>query len=178
MKPVRTDHYGLLETPLGSLGLRWRDGALVAIDLDPDPANAWSEPRRPPTAIVGQLTDYFLNPQTHFDFPLLLRGTPFQQRLWGILQTIPPGETRTYGELALSLGSSARAVGQACRANPCPIVIPCHRVVGRNGLGGFSGGRCRRRLAIKRWLLRHEGWSDGRLEPPEAGEGWRESSFD
>ena len=65
--------------------------------------------------------------------------------------------TRTYRDLAEQLGSVPRAVGQACRANPCPIVVPCHRVVAVKGLGGFAGDRAGRKLAIKRWLLRHEG---------------------
>jgi methylated-DNA-[protein]-cysteine S-methyltransferase len=77
--------------------------------------------------------------------------------IWALLRAIPVGQTRTYGEVARELGSAARAVGQACRANPCPIVVPCHRVVGRHGLGGFAGDHQGSRLAIKRWLLHHEG---------------------
>jgi methylated-DNA-[protein]-cysteine S-methyltransferase len=73
------------------------------------------------------------------------------------LRSIPPGRTRTYGELASKLGTSARAVGGACRANPCPVVVPCHRVVAANGLGGFAGDTSGRKLEVKRWLLRHEG---------------------
>lgn len=88
---------------------------------------------------------------------LLPCGTPFQQRVWQALQQIPPGETRRYGELAEQLGSSARAVANACRANPLPILIPCHRVVSASGMGGYMGERDGPALEIKRWLLHHEG---------------------
>ncbi|QIK39211.1 methylated-DNA--[protein]-cysteine S-methyltransferase [Caldichromatium japonicum] len=165
MKPLPADPCGLLTTPLGNLGVRWRGEALVAIDLAPYPNSYGVEPAQPPTAILHQLTDYFCNPQKRFTLPLQLAGTPFRQRLWAILQTIPVGETRSYGELARLLGTSARAVGQACRANPCPIVIPCHRVVGCDGLGGFAGARDGLRLAIKRWLLQHEGALSGGPSP-------------
>ena len=86
-----------------------------------------------------------------------LDGTPFQRRVWQVLQKIPSGSTMTYGEVAQQIGSGARAVGNACRANPCPLIVPCHRVVGVDGLGGFSGERGGEKLEIKRWLLQHEG---------------------
>jgi methylated-DNA-[protein]-cysteine S-methyltransferase len=87
---------------------------------------------------------------------LLLEGTPFQRRVWQALLDIPLGETMTYGALARQLNSAPRAVGQACGANPLPIVIPCHRVVSSQGLGGFMGGRNNAELDYKRWLLTHE----------------------
>jgi len=82
-----------------------------------------------------------------------LRGTPFQKRVWQELFQINSGETKTYGDLAKKIKrpKSARALGNACGANPLPILIPCHRVLGKNSLGGFSGG-----IHIKRKLLRHE----------------------
>jgi methylated-DNA-[protein]-cysteine S-methyltransferase len=107
--------------------------------------------------IHRQLNEYFESRATDFDLPLALQGTLFQRRLWAELIRIPFGQTRTYGEIARLLGSSPRAVGQACRANPCPIVVPCHRVVAIKGLGGFSGDTSGRKLAVKRWLLDHEG---------------------
>jgi methylated-DNA-[protein]-cysteine S-methyltransferase len=84
-------------------------------------------------------------------------GTPFQRRVWEAMRAIPPGRTRTYGDLAAELGTSPRAIGGACRANPCPIVVPCHRVVGATGLGGFAGDTSGHKVEVKRWLLRHEG---------------------
>jgi methylated-DNA-[protein]-cysteine S-methyltransferase len=104
-------------------------------------------------AIDGYLTDA----KEPFDLDIVLSGTEFQRRVWQALRAIPAGETMTYGELAEQIGSGARAVGNACRANPCPLVIPCHRVVAANGLGGFAGKRSGRKLEIKRWLLHHEG---------------------
>lgn len=79
-------------------------------------------------------------PDPFADLPLNPAGTPFQRRVWAAMQAIPRGRTRTYGELARDLRSSARAVGMACGANPIPIIIPCHRVTGSGCLGGYSGG--------------------------------------
>jgi methylated-DNA-[protein]-cysteine S-methyltransferase len=104
------------------------------------------------------LQGYFGDATT--DIPPLqpARGTPFQRRVWGLLQQIPVGEVRRYGEIASALGSSARAVAGACRANPLPILIPCHRVVAATGLGGYMGEIDGGALEIKRWLLHHEGY--------------------
>ena len=91
--------------------------------------------------------------------PLDLVGTPFQLKVWKALTGIPPGETRTYGQVAESMGQpgAARAVGRACGANPLPLIVPCHRVLAaHSGLGGFSGGR-----AWKPFLLAREGWGGG-----------------
>jgi len=100
--------------------------------------------------------DYFAGKPASFEaLPLDLQGSPFQLRVWQELQKIPRGETVSYQELAKHIGRprAARAVGQACGANPIPILIPCHRVIAANGsLGGYSSG-----LERKRWLLKHEG---------------------
>jgi methylated-DNA-[protein]-cysteine S-methyltransferase len=87
------------------------------------------------------------------DSPWVRRGTPLQKRVWALLLMIPYGETRTYGQLARALGNAglARAVGQACAANPLAVLVPCHRVVGSHGPGGFNGG-----LAVKEFLLARE----------------------
>lgn len=105
---------------------------------------------------VRQLQAYFHDPRHAFTLPLVRRGSPFQQRVWRALRTIPPGETRRYGELARSLGTAPRAVGAACRCNPWPIVVPCHRVVAAAGSGGYCGARDGPWLAVKHWLLTHE----------------------
>ena len=106
--------------------------------------------------MCARLQAYLQAADTPLDLPLQLAGTTFQLRVWRALQTIPPGRTLTYGTLAQQLGSGARAVANACGANPIPLVIPCHRVVASNGLGGFMGGREQHALAIKHWLLAHE----------------------
>lgn len=103
-----------------------------------------------------QLVSYLKQPTTFFDLPLDQQGTVFQQKVWQAIATIPCGQTRTYGELALQIGSGPRAVANACGANQLPLVIPCHRVVAKNGLGGFMQGK-QNSLAIKKWLLQHEG---------------------
>ncbi len=131
------------------------------------PDLAWDEERLNasplPAAIRAALDRYFRDGRAGLDLPLAPAGTPFQHRVWQALRAIPPGSTRTYGELARELGTSARAIGGACRANPCLIAVPCHRVVARDSLGGFAGERGGKRLAVKRWLLRHEGAAAGRL---------------
>jgi methylated-DNA-[protein]-cysteine S-methyltransferase len=106
-----------------------------------------------------QLQAYLEDPGHVFDLPLKLGGTHHQLAVWEAMQRIPAGKTRTYGELAQELGSSARAVGGACGANPIPVVVPCHRVIAAGGgIGGFMGSRHEGfELTIKRWLLGHEG---------------------
>ena len=144
----------LIDTPIGAVRVSLEEGVLTGVDLEPESPS--DEPVEVAKAVAEQLTAYFRDGSARFDLPLDLRGTPFQKRVWKALRGIPPGETVTYGALARELGTSARAIGGACRANPCPIVVPCHRVVARNGLGGFAGDTGGRRLAVKRWLLRHE----------------------
>ena len=103
-----------------------------------------------------QLDEYFRKERTRFELPLMPRGTPFQISVWEKLQEIPYGSTWSYEKLARSIGKAraVRAVGNANGKNPIPIIIPCHRVIEKNGnLGGYSGG-----LHIKDWLLSHEGY--------------------
>jgi methylated-DNA-[protein]-cysteine S-methyltransferase len=113
-----------------------------------------------------QLERYREDADAVFDLPLLIEGTAFQRRLWKALCAIPRGKTLTYGELARRLGAEARAVGQACGDNRLPIVIPCHRVVAANGIGGFAHSSAGYLVEAKRWLLAHERGADGfELEP-------------
>jgi methylated-DNA-[protein]-cysteine S-methyltransferase len=106
------------------------------------------------------LEGYRDDPDARFDLPLLVEGTPFQLRLWDALCAIPRGKTLTYGELARRVGAQARPVGQACGDNRLPIVIPCHRVVAANGIGGFAHSTGGYLLEAKRWLLAHECGAD------------------
>lgn len=105
----------------------------------------------------SQLKNYFDSSISVFSIPLAPQGTSFQRAVWHELSKIPPGETRTYGEIANKLNSSPRAVGNACRKNPIQIIIPCHRVISANGIGGYAGETEGNQLNIKRWLLNHEG---------------------
>lgn len=127
-------------SPFGPLALFEEDGALVAVDW------GWpgDGPTDPPTGILARLMDqldlYFSGEPVCFDIPLNPHGTAFQKRVWQALSHIPHGQTRTYGQLALQLGTAPRALGGACGRNPIPIIIPCHRVLASNGsLGGYSG---------------------------------------
>ena len=149
-----------LRAPFGTIGISATDTHVTGIRyLAPEvPALA---PKKNTIAFLAcvQLQAYLEDPAFEFDMPLRLSGTHHQLAGWEAMRAIPAGETRTYGELAQSNGSSARAVGGACGAYPVPIVVPCHRVVGAGGsLGGFMGAREEGfELSIKRWLLAHEG---------------------
>ncbi|HEY5700744.1 MAG TPA: methylated-DNA--[protein]-cysteine S-methyltransferase [Gammaproteobacteria bacterium] len=151
----------VMPVPFGAIGIRMRDDVVTAIELIAAKRRA-SAPRTPAArAAVRALERYFQNPRNVPDMPVMLDGTPFQRRVWQALRAISPGETVTYGALAAALATSARAVGGACRANPVPIIVPCHRVVAAHGAGGFMGATRGRALSIKTWLLGHEGLKDG-----------------
>lgn len=126
------------------------------------PANTHAKAPPPDTLAYlacVQLSGYLDNPRYRFDLPIRLTGSLHQLKVWEAMRAIPPGETRTYGDLAAEVGSNARAVGAACGMNPVPIVVPCHRIVAANGIGGFMGGTGEDTVSIKRWLLAHEGWT-------------------
>ncbi|MGE5028028.1 MAG: methylated-DNA--[protein]-cysteine S-methyltransferase [Betaproteobacteria bacterium] len=145
-----------MPTPFAALGIITDDAALTGIDFLPlgTPALA---PQNPVAELAcAQLRAYLADPSFRFDLPLSFAGTPFQIKVWQALRGIPSGATRHYGELAHLLGTAPRAVGQACGANLIPVVIPCHRVLARSGLGGFMNSAGGDPLAIKRWLLQHE----------------------
>lgn len=140
-----------LATPLGALTLRAQGGAITALDWGRVQAEDSSPELEEARA---QLTAYFAGQLTRFDLPLRVDASPFQQEVCARIAAIPFGETRTYGQIAHDMGAPAQAVGAGCGGNPIPILIPCHRVLGANGLGGYSGARG---VETKVWLLRHEG---------------------
>ncbi len=146
----------ILDTPVGKLALRMQDGVLLKIDFLAQQQRAGRNNPQQFQNLTNQLQQYFKNPGMHFTVKSDERGTVFQQRVWQALRDIPAGETRTYGQIAKQLSSSPRAVGNACRANPLPIITPCHRVTAANGTGGFAGARQGKLLDIKKWLLDHE----------------------
>lgn len=141
-----------LESPVGRLVLRERDGAIVAIDWTR--AEESSEPSSLLRRAGSALERYFAGILSEFDLPCAAAGTAFQKRVWTEMCRIPYGETITYGELARRVGSAPRAIGGACGSNPIPIIVPCHRVVAAAGKpGGYSGAGG---LDTKSWLLSHE----------------------
>lgn len=150
-------YQAVITTPLGRIGIRMAGDAVTELDYLAADTPEQSPVDAATAAVIAQLEAYFHDPRYRFTVPLAPRGTAFQQRVWTALQAIPVGTVLTYGELAQQLDNIARAIGGACRANPLPILIPCHRVVGRQGLGGYAGAVTGDPLGIKRWLLRHEG---------------------
>lgn len=138
------------------LGIGVEDEAVTAVDFLPAHAEEYVADDRLAAEAVRQLGNYFRDPRRGFTLPLAPSGTPFQHEVWHALRRIPVGATSSYGALARRLGSSARAVGGACRANPIAVIIPCHRVVAAQGLGGFMGAVAGHGLDIKRQLLGHE----------------------
>lgn len=139
-----------MASPLGELTVWEEGGALTAL--------SWEAGHETQTDLltraVTQLAAYFDGTLTTFDLPITIHASDAQQRACAAMAAIPFGETRTYGELAKELKLSAQAMGQLCGGNPLPIIVPCHRVLGTNGLGGFSA---RGGVESKVWLLRHEG---------------------
>jgi methylated-DNA-[protein]-cysteine S-methyltransferase len=154
---VMNSYSAILAAPGFSVGIRCNDDEITEI--------AYLEPQAevvPKSLLakegVRQLRAWLQDPRFTFSLPLAPAGTHFQRRVWQQIVAIPPGQTRSYGEVAAAIHSGPRAVGNACGANPYPIVVPCHRVVAANhGLGGFARQRGGFLLDIKRWLLTHEG---------------------
>jgi methylated-DNA-[protein]-cysteine S-methyltransferase len=152
--------YWVIPSPVGELLLAGEEGVLKILSFPRgshavEPSPAWRRSEAPFADAIRQLRAYFEGDLRSFDLPLGPEGTAFQREVWKSLQAIPYGATRTYGEIARSLGkpTAFRAVGSANGRNPIPIIIPCHRVVGSDGsLTGFGGG-----LPVKHWLLAREG---------------------
>ena len=148
-------NFTFVETPIGEILVAGDADAVHEIHFAPAmPNDAWTPDDAALKYATVQLRSYFAGKRREFDFPLAPRGTEFQLAVWTELRKIPYGETTTYGEIARTIRrpDAVRAVGAANGANPIPIVIPCHRVIGSTGsLTGFGGG-----LPVKRWLLDHE----------------------
>jgi methylated-DNA-[protein]-cysteine S-methyltransferase len=146
-------------SPIGNLGVGISHGQVHRVEFLDDRSLPFDSDDPFAVEVRRQLQSYFQGGPTDFSLPLDLVGTDFQRRVWRLLARITPGTVRTYGEIARELNSSPRAVGNACRSNPVPLIVPCHRVVAAAGIGGFAGATAGRHLEIKRWLLAHEGVS-------------------
>lgn len=139
-----------VQTPTGPFEITEEDGQITG--------STWGDSRvSDNTPLLSdaaeQIAAYFNGKLTEFDLPLKVDASEFQQRVCAQIAAIPFGETKTYGEIAKSLGAPPQAIGRGCGGNPIPLFVPCHRVLATNGLGGFSGGTG---LETKIWLLRHE----------------------
>ncbi len=154
-----TNHYdALINAPFGAVAIAMK-GNQLTIDLltqSPTQENLLSSNVLVKQA-YEQIQQYLLQATTPFNSTLSTQqGTNFQQRVWQAIAAIPLGKTATYGQIAIQIGSGPRAVANACGANNIPLIIPCHRVVAQNGIGGFMQGK-EKGLSVKRWLLGHEG---------------------
>lgn len=152
---------GVCPTPLGPVWVQVTSGTITASGWG-DQVSGATTPTTPATAAddrllaeaLGQLDAYFAGSRQAFDLPLAQGADGLTGRVLDALCRIPFGETRSYGDLARALGAPAQAIGQACGANPLPILIPCRRVLGATSLGSYSGAGG---VENKVWLLRHEG---------------------
>lgn len=158
MKKAAAEFDVVIQLPLADccLALSFDGDCLSAVEFV-----AADTPLRAPATtlqqqLVSQIEAYFRDPSQAFEFESCPSGTEFQRRVWQALRQIPSGSTVTYGALAKRLDSSARAVGNACRNNPIPLLVPCHRVVAAHGIGGFMGQRQGEEVSIKQALLQHE----------------------
>ena len=154
-------HWWEFDAPIGPLLLAGSCGALTLVRFQSGPRpwrppGEWLQQEQPFRSAITQLREYFAGTRRRFELALAPRGTPFQLAVWQVLRAIPYGQTVSYGEIARGLGrrpEAARAVGLANGANPLPIIVPCHRVIGADGtMRGYAGGTER-----KQQLLVHEG---------------------
>lgn len=156
---IATIYYTELESPIGTLLITGDGSAITGLHMEnqatrPLMEENWQQDDRGFREAREQLKAYFEGRLVNFDLPLAGTGTSFQKTVWTALQTIPYGQTETYGQLAERIGNhkASRAVGLANGRNPIGIIVPCHRVIGANGsLTGYAGG-----IERKQWLLAHE----------------------
>ena len=162
LKSSLTGHiqHCVLRAPFGGLRIRTEivDASLMIAQVQY--LTHLDKVSRPPNELARdakeQMEAYFDDPHFLFDLPMKAQGSAFQQRVWSTIQSIPVGQIMTYGELASQIKSGPRAVGSACAANYYPLIIPCHRVLSKAGIGGFMGEANGPYLRIKQWLLSHE----------------------
>lgn len=142
-------------SPVGTLKITTDDTQILGLDFINDSIPQTKQIESPiAQECIEQLTEYFSHQRQDFNLPLSPQGTTFQKLAWSALQSIPYGQTTSYGEQAKNIGKikAVRAVGTANSKNPIAIIIPCHRVIGKNGkLTGYAG-----ELWRKEWLLKHE----------------------
>lgn len=164
MKPHRQDvndlhvcaYQALIDSPVGKLGIGITHNHVTHINYVHDNIPAFTNNDPLTLRVIEQLNAYFADASFQFNLPIALDVSPFQQKVLRQLQRIPRGETRTYSDIANAIQSSPRPVGNACRHNPISIIIPCHRVVAVNSMGGYNGQTQGNMMNVKQWLLQHE----------------------
>lgn len=152
----KSSYQAIIDSPIGKLGICTSEDYLVGIDFLTKNTNLIPPKTKTAKQVISQLKIYFKDANFQFDLPIKLDVSEFQNNVLGEMQQIPVGNTRCYGDLAKNLKTIPRAIGNACRRNPIPIIIPCHRVVGKYNMGGFSGQTSGPKMKIKQWLLQHE----------------------
>jgi methylated-DNA-[protein]-cysteine S-methyltransferase len=145
----------IVSAPFGAVGLMHQNGQ-VTIEFLSENLNSKPSKNKTLIQISAQFEAYFADDKHQIKSAFKLHGTDFQKRVWQAISAIPRGQVLTYGQIAHQIGSGPRAVANACGANNLPLIIPCHRVVAKTGLGGFMQGDPNG-LKIKKWLLNHEG---------------------
>ena len=151
--PLQFD--AIIDAPFGAVGFLTH-GEQVLIELLTEKHAPKPAENRTVQTMAKQITAYFNHVNHDFKLSVGQHGTPFQQRVWQAISAIPCGQVLTYGQLAAQIGSGPRAVANACGANNLPLIVPCHRVVAQNGIGGFMQGNPDG-IKVKKWLLKHEG---------------------
>jgi len=142
--------------PKFKVGVATREGIVTELKYLPLGAPTISAGSELARRAERQLEGYRSDPNTAFDLPVVIEGSDLQKAVWRAMCAIPRGKTRTYGDVARELGVDARDVGQCCGDNRLPLVIPCHRIVAADGIGGFGHATSGYLLEAKRWLLMHE----------------------
>jgi len=156
MKTHQKQYDAIFTTDLATIGIQLEGSKLTKVDYLKRRKN--KKPiTKPAQDIQNKIEKYLGSKSKNLKVDLLLDVTPFQKKVLKQLMQIPYGETKTYGDIAKKLKTSPRAVGNACRNNPLPIIIPCHRVVAANGIGGYGGATQGATLDIKHQLLQLEG---------------------
>lgn len=162
-----TAYFDIIKSPVGPLTCVMKNNALEGLYFETEPdqmkatSSSWTKSTSQLAAVKVQLSEYFAGSRRQFEIHLHSEGTPFREKVWAKLRTIPYGVTWSYGELARKIGdpNASRAVGLANGRNPIAIVVPCHRVIGSNGsLTGFGGG-----IERKKWLLEFEARTAGKV---------------
>lgn len=147
---------GVMRAPFGFITVQTANGLLERVDYSTENLHEQVPADMVAERTMEQLLRWLDDPEYRFDLPMLEANTAFRSRVRQALLDIPVGEVRRYGELAAQLKSSPRAVGGACRTNPISLIVPCHRVVAGNGMGGYGGQTQGNNLGVKHWVLSHE----------------------
>ncbi len=152
------EYAAIINSPIGHLGIKINkdNPSITGIDFLKTTRSQKTLNHPLIKNTVTELENYFSNPHFKFTIPLQADGTELQKKVWALMKKIPVGKTLTYSEIAEQLNTSPRVIGNACRANPIPLFIPCHRIVAKNNIGGFAGAINGELINMKMWLLAHE----------------------